>query len=1063
MFRLFADNVLDYALFVIDADRTVRTWGHGAERLLGYTEAEILGERADVFFTPEDIAAGQPEEEVRQALAEGRGEDDRWHVRKDGTRFWSAGVLTPLRDGDGRLHGFCKVMRDQTALHEAEQARREAEAALRESEGRLRFTLDATQVGQWDLDLVTGRADRTLRHDEIFGYASLLPEWTYDLFLNRHVHPDDRAAVDRAFKEATASGREWEFECRVARADGEARWIWAKGGVYLRDGGGRPLRMLGLVTDITARKRAEEEQGASEGRLRGSEALKAALLETALDGVVTIDHEDRIAEFNPAAERIFGHRRTDVLGRPMAELLVPPSLREAHYAGMARYLATGVGPVLNRRIEVTALRADGSEVPIELAIVPTASAPPLFTAHVRDISERHERDRRRAVRLEVTQILAETGPFGEAVVRRLRAVCEGLGWQVGNLWVVDRDGAADGDDPVLRLRQTWRTADAACPRFEAASRTTVFRRGEGLPGRVWEEGRPLTIQDVADDALFPRARLAAEEGLHGAIAFPVVAKGEVAGVVEFFRREVRAADDDLLETFASVGTQVGQFFERRRAEEELRESEERFRATFDQAAVGVALVGMDNRTQWVNPGLRSMLGYAEEEMREKTFVDVTHPDDLETDFKMMRRLLTGETPSCRFDKRYLHKDGSVVWGDLTVTLVRAADGTPKYGVAVVVDITDRRRAEDELVEANRRKDEFLAMLAHELRNPLAPIRSGLDLLKISEVEPDVVDLMSGQVGHLVRLVDDLLDVSRILRGRVELKRQTVGLSDVVRRAVETVRPMVEAEGQVLSVSLPDGPVWLDADPVRLTQVVSNLLNNASKYTEPGGRIALSAVREDGGAVVRVSDTGIGIDAALLPHVFDLFTQSERTIDRSQGGLGIGLTVVKNLVEMHGGNVSVRSEGPGKGSEFAVRLPVVETAASVAGGDGDGPAADGRSILVVDDNVPGAKLLGRLLEKLGRHRVHLVHDGEAALEAVERLRPDLVLLDIGLPKLDGYEVARRLRERSEFRDVLLVALTGYGTAEDRRRSIEAGFDDHLTKPPGVDLLRKVLAHPKLKRP
>jgi CheY-like chemotaxis protein len=370
---------------------------------------------------------------------------------------------------------------------------------------------------------------------------------------------------------------------------------------------------------------------------------------------------------------------------------------------------------------------------------------------------------------------------------------------------------------------------------------------------------------------------------------------------------------------------------------------------------------------------------------------------------------------------------------------------------------------DDLRAADRRKDEFLAMLAHELRNPLAPIKSGLDLLRMSGSDPEVVGLMGGQVEHLVRLVDDLLDVSRILRGRVELRRRTVELKAVVERAVETVRPMLRAEGQELSVSLPDDPVRLDADPVRLTQVVSNLLNNASKYTEPGGRIALSAERAGGEAVVRVTDTGIGIDPDLLPHVFGLFTQSKRTIDRSQGGLGIGLTVVKSLVEMHGGSVSVRSDGPGKGSEFTVRLPAIDTPAE-SGEDGvrDCPAVDGRRILVVDDNVPGARLLGRLLEKLGRHEIRTVHDGEAALEAAEAFRPDLILLDIGLPKLDGYEVARRLRQRPRFDGTLLVALTGYGTEEDRRKSIEAGFDEHVTKPPGVDLLRKVLAHPKLRK-
>jgi PAS domain S-box-containing protein len=375
---------------------------------------------------------------------------------------------------------------------------------------------------------------------------------------------------------------------------------------------------------------------------------------------------------------------------------------------------------------------------------------------------------------------------------------------------------------------------------------------------------------------------------------------------------------------------------------------------------------------------------------------------------------------------------------------------------------ENARLYSEVRDAARRKDEFLAMLAHELRNPLAPIRSGLDLLKLSDAEPEVVEVMSDQVGHVVRLVDDLLDVSRILRGKVELKKVTTDLAAVLRRAVEAVRPRTEEHAQQLTAVLPDWPLRIDADPVRLTQVVTNLLNNASKYTDDGGNIRLEASHEGGDVVIRVRDSGIGIDPKLLPRIFELFTQADQALDRSQGGLGIGLTVVKSLVEMHGGSVTASSEGHGRGSEFVIRLPAAEPAElSASNGPAAAPAGPLR-ILVVDDNAPAAKLLGRLLERLGGHEIRIAHDGEAALVEAEAFRPDLVLLDIGLPRMDGFEVARRLRERPGFSDVLLVALTGYGTAEDRRRSLEAGFDEHLVKPPGVEMLRTVLAHPKLRQ-
>lgn len=366
----------------------------------------------------------------------------------------------------------------------------------------------------------------------------------------------------------------------------------------------------------------------------------------------------------------------------------------------------------------------------------------------------------------------------------------------------------------------------------------------------------------------------------------------------------------------------------------------------------------------------------------------------------------------------------------------------------------------ELQEADRRKDEFLAMLAHELRNPLAPIRSGLDILSIDGVQPDIVDLMKHQVEHLVRLVDDLLDVSRILRGKIELRRETVDLGSVMARAVDAVRPLIESRQQQFVSRLPANPVRLDADPVRLAQVVSNLLTNASKYTDPGGHIWLTAGRDRDTISIEVSDDGVGIEERLLPHVFDLFIQSERSIDRSQGGLGIGLTVVKNLVEMHGGHVSAYSGGMGKGSTFTVELPGTTTERVDTTTKPRGVAASSKRVLIVDDNTAAAQLLSRLLASMGEYQIETAHDGEAALFAAEAFGPDLILLDIGLPKLDGFEVARRLRQRPKFTDLLIVAVTGYGTLEDRGRSEQAGFDEHLVKPLTRDDLQQVLMHPKL---
>ncbi|HSE38324.1 MAG TPA: ATP-binding protein [Blastocatellia bacterium] len=364
---------------------------------------------------------------------------------------------------------------------------------------------------------------------------------------------------------------------------------------------------------------------------------------------------------------------------------------------------------------------------------------------------------------------------------------------------------------------------------------------------------------------------------------------------------------------------------------------------------------------------------------------------------------------------------------------------------------ERERLLKELSETNRQKDEFLAMLSHELRNPLAPISNAVEVLR--RLFPDHPDLQSStdvigrQVNDLARLIDDLLDASRITSGKVRLQLQTIELASVVSRAIEATRPLTEARRHQLTVSLPSDPVWLTADPVRLPQVLNNLLNNAAKYTEEGGDIALTAELEGDELVIRVRDTGVGIPPEILPHVFDLFTQADRSLDRSQGGLGIGLTLARSIVGMHGGVVQAFSAGPGQGSEFLVRLPVVS---EIERRKDDSRISDGtaavkpRRILIVDDNADSAETMALLL-KLSGHEIEMAHDGERALMTARQFQPEIILLDVGLPGMHGYEVAERLRSLPENKNLVIVALTGYGQERDRQRAMEAGFDYHFVKP------------------
>jgi signal transduction histidine kinase/ActR/RegA family two-component response regulator len=387
------------------------------------------------------------------------------------------------------------------------------------------------------------------------------------------------------------------------------------------------------------------------------------------------------------------------------------------------------------------------------------------------------------------------------------------------------------------------------------------------------------------------------------------------------------------------------------------------------------------------------------------------------------------------------------------------------GVAMtLVDITSRKKAELELREADRRKDEFIALLAHELRNPLAPISSGIEILKRRDLDAGIAErvtlTMSRQAAQLVRLIDDLLDVSRISSGRLQLRKSRVKLSDIVRDAVAAVKPLIERSGHQLDVETPREPIMLEADAARLTQVLANLLNNAARYTPSGGKISIDVRRDGGDVTVSVKDTGYGIPDAALPHVFEMFYQGADPRSATQTGLGIGLALAKSLVDMHGGTIRATSAGPDRGSEFTLRLPALAPAAI----DDMPPEPDvraplrGHRVLVVDDNADAAQTLAMLIQALGVNDVHVALSGEEALPLAERLKPDTVFLDLKMPEMDGYEVAQRLRREPWGEDAWLVALTGWGLDEHKRRTKNAGFDQHLTKPADRAALEAILSRP-----
>jgi PAS domain S-box-containing protein len=484
----------------------------------------------------------------------------------------------------------------------------------------------------------------------------------------------------------------------------------------------------------------------------------------------------------------------------------------------------------------------------------------------------------------------------------------------------------------------------------------------------------------------------------------------------------------------------------------------------DDAIVSKTLEG--RILSW-NRGATRIFGYAPHEVIGKPITIIIPPELHAEEQQILEKLRRGERID-HFDTVRVTKNGRRVAISLTVSPVRAADGTVIGASKVARDVSDRKLAEqrlhqseEALREADRRKDEFMALLAHELRNPLAPIRYALAANRKSgrtlEQRRHADEIIERQVSHMSRLLDDLLDISRITRGTLELKRTRTELTSIVGAAIETARPMLDAREHTLALDLPKQPLQLDADAVRLAQVFSNLLINAAKYTEPGGHIQLRAWADEQNVVLSVRDNGIGIAAEMLPQVFNMFFQSNSALGRAEGGLGVGLSLVRGLVALHGGTVQARSEGPGTGSEFIVRLPLGTPAPECLGAEADVEAVSteiGLKILVVDDNRDAADTCAMLLEASGHH-VQTAYTGRQALELARTFHPHALLLDIGLPDIDGYRLAQRLRATPWGRGAVLVAVTGWAQEQDRQRAIEAGFDQHLVKPIAAETVESLL--------
>ena len=576
-------------------------------------------------------------------------------------------------------------------------------------------------------------------------------------------------------------------------------------------------------------------------------------------------------------------------------------------------------------------------------------------------------------------------------------------------------------------------------------------------------GRTLVIQDM-DAELAPAAGADTFNaiGIKAIICCPLVKEGRLVAMMAVHHGVPRNWTRDDITLVEEVVERSWAHIERVHATEALRKSEAHLVSLFQQTAAGIGEADLHGRITGANDRYCQILGRTREQVLGRYMQEFTHPDDLPRNLELFGEMVRHGTPF-EIEKRYVRPDGSPVWTSITVTRIRMPGGGDADTVlAVVIDITERKRAEDKLKDADRRKDEFLAMLAHELRNPLAPISAAAELLQIGRLDGAQVrktsEVIARQVHHLTDLVDDLLDVSRVTRGLVTLDKVKVDLKRKVADAVEQVRPLIEARRHHLEVHLPPDAAHALADRKRVVQVLVNLLNNAAKYTPEGGHIVLAMEVRSDEVQLSVTDNGIGMTAALVERAFELFAQGERSADRSQGGLGIGLALVKSLVELHGGRVHAESGGLGKGSRFTVclprlRVPALEHAAPQERA-AHAHAVRPLKIMVVDDNIDAADMLAMHLRASG-HAVIVEHTPARAIVRAAEESPDVCLLDIGLPDMDGNELARRLRAQPESAGAMMVAITGYGQEQDRKNTAAAGFDHHFVKPVDMDALARLL--------
>jgi PAS domain S-box-containing protein len=771
-----------------------------------------------------------------------------------------------------------------------------------------------------------------------------------------------------------------------------------------------------LISSLTAARRR------TAALLRAEREYLQVTLASIGDAVITTDIDGCITYINGIAESLTGWSHNEALGQPLETVfrIVNEVTRQPVENPAMRALRQGI--VVGLANHTVLIKKDGSESPIDDSAAPIRDEQGHVSGCVlifRDVSAQRLVEREKAKQLHTAQLLAS---------------------------IVQSSNDAIIGKSLEGIIQSWNAA---------AERLFGFTAEEAV-------GQPISL-------VIPPDRLAEEER--------IIDDLKAGRRIEHYETERMRSDGQRIAvslTISPIKDESGKVIGASKIVRDItdRQRSERDRRNFvtlvENSTDFIGMCDMDGIPFFVNRAGLEMVGLDSiEEARRTPLPEFFFPEDQPLIINQFLPVVL-KNGHGEIEVRFRNfKTGAARWMVYKVLTLTNAANEPIGYATVSQDVTDRRRLEDDLrrlaadlSETDRRKNEFLATLAHELRNPLAPMSNMLEVVKRGNGDGETLrqahSTIERQLAQMVRLVDDLLDLNRITHDRLELRRSEVELSSVIQQAVEVARPLIDAAGHHLAIELPTEPSYLNADRARLAQVFGNLLNNSCKYTRPNGNIWLTAKSTGDEVVVTVKDDGAGIPSDKLSSIFDMFMQVDRTAEWSQGGLGIGLTLVKRLAEMHGGSIEARSDGEGRGSEFIVRLPILQQPSQLMSPATDSQAESlpQRRILIVDDNKDSADSLALLLEITG-NQTYMAHDGLEAVEAIEKHRPEVVLLDIGLPKLDGHEVCRRVREQPWGKDIVVIALTGWGQEDDRRKSEEAGFNGHLVKPVDYDKLLKLL--------